>query len=75
MNPCWGDNCDKCIKGGLKNHNESVHEDRSHSCDKCGFPAAKRKKLKSHVETAHRDEDFNVTSVVSYSFKTIKFRK
>ena len=77
-----GDNCDKCIKGGLKSHNESVqsyycnkgginmrkesvHKDRSYYCDKCGFPAAKKKKLKSHMETAHRDEDFNVTSVIS----------
>ena len=36
-----------------------------HYCDKCGFPAAKKKKLKSHVETAHRDEDSNVTNVIS----------
>ena len=33
------------------------------------FPAAKKEKLKSHMEAVHRDEDFNVTSVISQQHK------
>ena len=51
-------------KGELKSHNECVHKDISYYCDKCGFPAAKKKKLKSYMETAHRDGDFNVRSAI-----------
>ena len=35
----------------------------------CGFPATKKNKLKRHMETVHRDEDFNVTSVISQQHK------
>jgi len=48
---------------------ESVHKDRSYYCDKCGFLAAKRKKLRSHMEAVHKDGDFNVTSVISQQHK------
>ena len=51
-------------KGGLNRHEESVHKVRSYYCDKCGFPAEKEK-LKSNMEAVHKDEDFNVTSVIS----------
>ena len=56
-------------KGGLNRHKESVHKDRSYYCDKCGFPAAKKEKMKSHMEAVHRDKDFNVTSVISQQHK------
>ena len=52
-------------KGGLNRHEESVHKVRSYYCDKCGFPAEKKEKLKSNMEAVHKDEDFNVTSVIS----------
>ena len=55
--------CNK--KGGLNRHEESVHKARSYYCDKCGFPAEKKEKLKSNMEAVHKDEDFNVTSVIS----------
>ena len=37
-------------KGGLNRHKESVHKDRIYYCDECGFPAAKKEKMKSHIE-------------------------
>ena len=51
-------------KGGLNRHEESVHKVRSY-CDKCGFPAEKKEKLESNMEAVRKDEDFNVTSVIS----------
>ena len=61
-------------KGGLNRHEESVHQDRSYYCDECGFPTAKKEKLKSHMNAVHRDGEFNVTSVMSQRNKSGELR-
>ena len=38
-------------------------------CDKCGFLATRRKKLRSHMEAVHRDGDFNATIVIYQQHK------
>ena len=54
-------------KGGTsKILKKSVHKDRIYYCDKCG-----EEKLKTHIETVHRDEDFSVTSVISQQHKSV----
>ena len=52
----------------------AVHTQRRHggyhpTCDKCGFLAVRRKKMKSHIETVHGDGDFTVkiTWALNYS--------
>ena len=58
------DNCDKRSMSQFI----LVHKDKIYYCDKYGFLCSKVK-LKSHIETVHRDEDFNVTSVISQQHK------
>ena len=43
---------------------EAVHRDGAYKCDKCDFAIVKKKELKSHVETDHRDGIINVMSVI-----------
>ena len=40
--------------------NQDSPKDRSYYCDKCGFLAEKREKLRSHMGTVHRDGDFSI---------------
>ena len=39
---------------------EDSPKDRSYYCDKCGFLAEKREKLRSHMKAVHRDGDFSI---------------
>ena len=39
---------------------DNSHKDISYYCDKCGFLAAKREKLRSHMEAVYRDGDFSI---------------
>ena len=48
---------------------KKFEKDRIYYCDKCGFLAARKEKLKSHMEAVHRDGDLNVTSVTSQQHK------
>ena len=40
--------------------NQDSPKDRSYYCDKCGFLAEKREKLRSHMGTVHMDGDFSI---------------
>ena len=53
-------------KGGLKSQKKLVSKNRIYYCGKCG-----EEKLKTHIETVHRDEDFSVTSVISQQHKSV----
>ena len=49
----WRDNCDKCSMSQFI----LVHKAKIYYCD-----TGSKVKLKSHIETVHRDGDFNVIS-------------
>ena len=45
------------------------HKDGIYYCDKCGFLAVRRGKLRCHMEAVHLHGDFNVTIVISQQHK------
>ena len=48
---------------------KKIHKDRIYYCDKCGFLAVRRDKLRCHMEAVHLHGDFNVTIVISQQHK------
>ena len=54
---------------GLESHVGGCSQRWSYQCDKCDFTAVKVEDQKSHMEAVHRDENFNVTSVISQQHK------